>query len=216
MARIVVFGAGGRFGRVFIGEATGRGHQVTAVVRDPARHSDLAGAGITVVTGDVTDSGQVTTAAAGHDVAVSAVGPAADSPRSYLADGTKSLLDGVVAAGVGRLFVVGGAGSLEVAPGVRLLDTPDFPDAYKPAAASAGDALDVLRTSDTPLDWVYVSPAAFFDADGPRTGAYRVGGDQLLTDDSGDSHISYADYAVALVDEIESPTRHRQRITFAD
>jgi hypothetical protein len=216
MAKIVVFGAGGRFGRAFITEATGRGHQVTAVVRDPARHSDLAGSGITVVTGDVVDSGQVAAAAAGHDVAVNAVGPAADSPRSYLADGVKSLLDGVVAAGVGRLLVVGGAGSLEVAPGARLLDTPDFPDAYKAGATSAAEALDVLRTSDTTVDWVYVSPAAFFNPDGPRTGDYRVGGDELLTDDNGDSHISYADYAVALVDEIESPTHHRQRITFAD
>jgi putative NADH-flavin reductase len=216
MAKIVVFGAGGRFGRALISEAISRGHRVTAVVRDPARHSDLATIGITVVTADVRDAGQVAVAAAGHDVAVDAVGPYADSPVSYLADIATSLLDGVARAGVERMLVVGGAGSLEVAPGTRLMDQPDFPDVYQASATSHARSLDALRAAETPVDWVYVSPGAFFDADGPRTGTYRVAVDELLTDANGDSHISYADYAIALVDEIETPKYHRQRIAFAD
>jgi uncharacterized protein len=216
MAKIVVFGAGGKAGRAVIDEATRRGHQVTAVVRDPNKYADLGGVGVAVAKGDVLDANKVAEVADGHDVAISAVAIPPDAPRSFYVDVTQTLLDGLAKVGVGRLLIVGGAASLEVAPGARLLDTPDFPAAWKASATAHADSLDFLRGVDTPVDWVYVSPAAFFDADGPRTGAYRTGTDQLLTDPAGNSHISYADYAIALVDEIETPHFHHQRITFAD
>jgi hypothetical protein len=216
MAKIVVFGAGGAAGRAFIQEAIGRGHQVTAVVRDPNKYADLGGVGVALAKGDVLDVGKVAEVAAGHDVALSAVAIADGGPRSFYVDVAKALLDGLNKAGVGRLLIVGGAASLSVGPGVRLLDTPDFPDSYKPGATAHADSLDYMRGVDTPVDWVYVSPAAYFNPNAPRTGTYRIGAEQLLTNAEGNSHIGYADYAIGLVDEIESPHFHNQRITFAD
>jgi uncharacterized protein len=216
MAKIVVFGAGGAAGRAFIREATGRGHQVTAVVRDPNKYADLGGVGVALAKGDVLDADKVAEIAAGHEVALSAVAMPQDGPRSFYVDVTKALLAGLNKAGVGRLLIVGGAASLSVGPGVRLLDTPDFPSAWKAGATAHADSLDHLRAADTPVDWVYVSPAAYFNPDAPRTGTYRIGADTLLTNAEGNSHISYADYAIGLVDEIESPHFHNQRITFAD
>jgi uncharacterized protein len=218
MSRIVLFGAGGTFGRTFIKEATGRGHQVTAVVRDPAKYADLAGDNVTVAKGDALDAASVAEVAAGHDVAVNAVNTFQDAPRSYLVDTNTALLAGLAAAGVGRLLIVGGAGSLEVAPGARLVDTPEFPDAYKATALAHADALDELRAShaDATVDWVYASPAAFLNPEGARTGTYRTGADQLLANAEGNSHLSYADFAIAFVDEIQAPRHHRARVHFAD
>jgi putative NADH-flavin reductase len=113
-------------------------------------------------------------------------------------------------AGVPRYLVVGGAGSLEVAPGVKLIDTPQFPAIYKAEAAAGGAFLDLLR-QETSLDWTFLSPSAVF-APGERTGKFRLGRDQLLTNDKGSS-ISFEDYAIALVDEIEKPVHSRQRFT---
>jgi uncharacterized protein len=213
MAKIVVFGAGGQSARAFIQEATGRGHQVTGVVRDPGRYTDLD---IPLVRGDAADADSVAEVAAGHDVALSAVNIPAGGPESFYVDVTKALLDGLARAGVGRLLVVGGAGSLEIAPGSRLMDQPDFPAEYQAGAHAHSLSLALLRTVDTPVDWVYVSPGAYFNAAGQRTGSYRIGTDQLLTNPDGASHISYADYAIGLVDEIETPRFHHTRVTFAD
>ena len=213
MTRIVVFGAGGTFGRTFIEEAAGRGHQVTAVVRDPGKHADLAGDAVTVTEGDALDAASIAEVASGHDVAVSAV-----APPTHLVDASTTLLVGLAAAGVGRLLIAGGAGSLEVAPGARLVDTPDFPEHHKAPALAHADVLVELLANHTgsAVDWVFVSPAAFLDPAGPRTGTYRTGGDQLLSKADGQSHISYADFAVAFVDEIETPRHHRRRVHFAD
>lgn len=216
MSRIVVFGAGGRAGRTFIDEARSRGHEITAVVRDPGKYPDLAGDGVTVVAGDALDASKVAEVAAGHDVAVDAVNIPQGAPHTYFVDVTKALLAGLPKAGVGRVLIIGGAGSLEVAPGQRLVDTPDFHEAWKPVALAHADSLDYLRATDTEVDWVYVSPAAFFNPDGARTGTYRVGADRLLTAADGASTVSYADYAIALVDEIENPAHHNTRITVAD
>jgi len=213
MAKIVVFGAGGQSARAFIQEATGRGHQVTGVVRDPGRYTDLD---VPLVRGDAADADAVAEVAAGHDVALSAVNIPADGPESFYVDVTKALLDGLAKAGVGRLLVVGGAGSLEVAPGSRLMDLPDFPAEYRESAHAHSLSLALLREVDSPVDWVYVSPGAYFDPAGQRTGSYRIGADQLLTNPDGNSRISYADYAIGLVDEIETPRFHHTRVTFAD
>lgn len=128
------------------------------------------------------------------------------SPRAI----RKKLIEAVLAAGVGRYLVVGGAGSLEVAPGVKLIETPEFPAIYKAEAAAGGAFLDLLR-QQTRLDWTFLSPSALFVA-GERTGTFRLGGDQLLTSEKG-SRISFEDYAVAMADEIEKPVHSRQRFT---
>jgi uncharacterized protein len=213
MAKIVVFGAGGQSARAFSQEATGRGHQVTGVVRDPDRYPDLD---IPLVKGDAADADAVAELAAGHDVALSAVNIPSDGPESFYVDVTRALLDGLARAGVGRLLVVGGAGSLEVAPGSRLMDLPDFPAEFQAGAHAHSLSLALLRDVDSPVDWVYVSPGAYFDPAGHRTGSYRIGADQLLTNPEGNSHISYADFAIGLVDEIETPRFHHTRVTFAD
>jgi putative NADH-flavin reductase len=212
--KIVVFGAGGHVGRLVAEEALDRGHEVTAAVRHPESF-DLAGGGLRVVAADALDPDSVASAAAGHDVAVSAIGPAEDSGPALLPEAARSLLAGLERAGVRRLMVVGGAGSLEVAPGVRLVDTPEFPEAWTGVALAAADALDVFRAADTPVDWTYVSPAVLLEP-GERTGRYRVGGDQLLTDAEGNSRISTADYAIALVDEAENAEHLRERFTVAN
>jgi putative NADH-flavin reductase len=124
------------------------------------------------------------------------------------------LLDGASQAKVKRLIVVGGAGSLEVAPGVRLVDAPAFPAEWKGVGLAHSDALEVYRNSEAEVDWTYVSPPAIIEP-GERKGNYRVGGDQLLADEKGDSRISTEDYAVALLDEVEKPRHLRGRFTVA-
>jgi putative NADH-flavin reductase len=126
----------------------------------------------------------------------------------------RAVLDGLRKAGVRRLVVVGGAGSLEVAPGVRIVDLPEFSDAYKPEALAQAALLDLLRDNADDLEWTYISPGATIEP-GERTGVYRVGGDQLLLDDDGNSRVSAEDYAIALVDELEKGENIRRRITVA-
>ena len=212
--KIAIYGAGGAIGTAIAKEALGRGHQVTAVVRDPAK-VELSHDHFTVVQGDVTDRAGVTEVADGHDAVISAVGPnwGKGEDLSVYTRGAQALIAGVGAAGnQPRLLIVGGAGSLEVAPGLALYDTPDFPEAWRPMAKAHGDGLALYRASD--IDWTFVSPAAMIQA-GERTGQYRVGGDQLLTDADGNSRISNEDYAVAMVDELENPQHVRQRFTVA-
>jgi putative NADH-flavin reductase len=210
--KIVLFGASGTIGRSIAGEALAHGHQVTAVVRDPTRVGPSHPA-LSAVAGDVLDPSNVATVAAGHDVVASAVGPRlpSDDPK-LVVDAARSLLDGLAQARVDRLVVVGGAGSLEVAPGVQLVDTPEFPAAWKPVALAHRDALAVYQDAD--LDWTYISPAALIEP-GERTGQYRTGTDQLLADKEGESRISVEDFAVAIVDEIENGRFLRQRMTVA-
>jgi putative NADH-flavin reductase len=210
--KIALFGAGGTIGQRIADEAVGRGHEVTGVVRDP---SALTGRdGLIARTGDVLDPVSVATAVAGHDAVVSAVGPGQGADPGVIVGAARSLIQGLGRAGIRRLLVVGGAASLEVAPGVQLFDAPDFPEAWKPVAGAHREALDVYRTSAGDLDWTYISPAALI-APGERTGKFRIGGDQLLTGSDGQSRISAEDYAVALVDELEKPQHLQQRITVA-
>ncbi len=146
---------------------------------------------------------------------MSALGPrhGADDDEAIIVGAARGLIDGARGAGVRRIIVVGGAGSLEIAPGVRLVDTPDFPAAWKSNALAAAAALDVFR-GVTDLDWTYVSPAAVIEP-GERTGHYRAGGDQLVTDGGGSSRITYADFAIALSDELEQGNALRRRMTAA-
>ena len=194
---IVVFGATGMIGTRIAAELKQRGHAVTAATR-------ATGA-------DVTDPPSVASIAAGADAVVSAV--SARGMSYTLADVAPALVEGVREAGVRRLLVVGGAGSLEIAPDKRLLDTPDFPEDWKPEAIAHTKALDYYRSVED-LDWTFVSPAAFIHP-GERTGRYRLAGDQLLVDDNGNSEVSAEDYAIAIADLLEKGGRDRERITVA-
>jgi putative NADH-flavin reductase len=208
--KIALFGTG-MIGSRIAREALARGHQVTAVVRTPGKlgiqHDKLKeGAG------DARDAASIAAAVKGHDAVISAIG-VGTGEQSGLLQATEALLKGLKQAGIRRLLVVGGAGSLEVKPGLQLVDTPTFPQAYKAPALAHREALAIYR-KEKELDWSYLSPAAFISP-GERTGKFRLGGDALITDAKGESRISAEDYAVALVDELEKPQHIRQRFTLA-
>lgn len=208
---LIVFGASGLLGTRLVAEARERGHEVTAVARDASRLDDREGR-VRVASADATDPESVAAVAAGHDVAISAV-TQHEAPE-MLVDAARGLLEGLARAGVPRLISVGGAGSLEVAPGRRLVDTPDFREEWKREALAAAEALEVFRQAETPVEWSFVSPGALL-APGERTGRYRLGGDQLLVDDEGHSRISMEDFAIAILDEAETPRHPRRRFTAA-
>jgi len=210
--KIALFGASGTIGQRILDEALRRGHTVTALVRDPSRLTGRGG--LQVRAGNVLDPNSVASAVAGHDAVVSAFGPGAGQDPQTVVQAARALIAGLKAAGVKRLVVVGGAGSLEVAPGVQLVDSPRFPAAWKPVALAHRDALNVYRAEGGELDWTNFSPAALIQP-GERTGKYRLGGDQLVTDAEGQSRISAEDYTVALLDELEKPRHVRQRFTAA-
>ncbi|HEY0202439.1 MAG TPA: NAD(P)-dependent oxidoreductase [Burkholderiaceae bacterium] len=207
---IALIGASGFIGSALLAEALARGHQVTAVVTRPEKigpHAQL-----TVRKVDVLATDDLAAVLRGHDAVLTAFsGHAQPDILAYYLRGFGSIVTATRQAGVPRLLAVGGAGSLEVAPGVQLLDTPQFPDAYKPTAEGARQALALLRT-ETALDWTLLSPSAEIFP-GERTGHFRLGGDQLLADAQGKSRISVQDYAVALIDELEKPRHSRQRFT---
>lgn len=212
--KIVVFGVTGNIGRRVAAEAIQRGHEVIGVARDPSKADPVPGVRITA--GDATDAASVAQAVRGADVVVSAVSPRPGTTGSApkLADAARGLIAGLKEAGVKRLIVVGGAGSLEVAPGVALMDAPGFPEAYLGEAIEGRDSLNVYRTEAQGLDWTFVSPAAEIGP-GERTGEYRTTIDQFITDEHGHSRISYDDYAVALLDEIENPQHVGRRFGVA-
>jgi uncharacterized protein len=210
--KVLVFGAGGNIGRAITAELLSRGHTVTAASRSGTQ---VDGLDIPVEAADAADPVTVARLAQGRDAVVAAIGP---KPGAPVPDGAFSgpahgLIEGLRQAGVRRLMVLGGAGSLEVTGGQRVVDAPDFPDAWKPNALGQAEALDIYRTAGD-LDWTYVSPAAIIQP-GERTGTYRVGGDQLLVNDSGESRISIPDYAAGFVDELEKGGAIRRRITVA-
>jgi putative NADH-flavin reductase len=209
--KIVLFGATGNIGNVILGEALDRGHTVTAVVRDPAKLATTH-AGLTVVQGDAAQPSSYAAALPGAEAAIASLNDHAD-PANVPRQAT-SLLDALSAAGVHRFAWVGGAGSLETAPGVRVIDDPGFPEAWKASANSQIEALAVFRASKAPIDWTYISPAAEI-APGERKGSFRVGGEQLLVNAEGHSRISTADFAIGVLDRIEKGDAAKKRVTFA-
>jgi uncharacterized protein len=210
MSKIVVFGAGGRAGRRAVTEAVARGHQVTAVVRDPAKYQGLVGDGVAVVAGDVTQADSVSMTAMGHDAAISAAARLDMPSQEFYVGAAHALLDGLARAGVGRLLLIGIGTTLETEPGVLVHDAPGFPAEGRAFSLGHAAELDVLRTAGTEIDWLVLAPPpTILDGEAPRTGRYRIGGNQVLPADDGAAPFSYADLAVALVDEIETPKHHR-------
>jgi len=202
MSKIVILGISGRVGSRIATALLQRGHIVTGVARK------IEGApsqpGLMLKAADATSVDALVPLLRGHDAVISATRFVGGSDAATLIAATKK-------AGVPRLLVVGGAGSLEVAPGKALIDTPDFPDAYKAEASAGGVMLQGLR-AEKELDWTFLSPSALF-MPGARTGKFRIGGDALLTDGNGKSWISMEDYAIAMAEELETPSHSRRRFT---
>lgn len=211
--KLVLFGATGQIGSRVLAEALDRGHAVTAVVRDPSRLSTTH-EHLDVVTGDATDPATWRDVVADADVLVASLSPRRDTPVDAMPRIAQGFLDALDGRDGPRLVWVGGAGSLEVAPGVRLMDTDTFPAEWLPEVRAMAATLDVLRAAPDGIGWTFISPAAWIEP-GERTGHYRTGGDQLLVDAAGESRISMEDYAVALLDVAEQDSAPRRRITVA-
>ncbi|WP_449429697.1 NAD(P)-dependent oxidoreductase [Rhodanobacter umsongensis] len=199
--KIALIGVSGRVGSRLLTELLNRGHEVTGIARDPSKLTSRPR--LVLKAADATQPTRLVPLLAGHDVVISAM--------RFESSDAMALIGATKQAGVKRLMVVGGAASLEVAPGKALFDAPGFPEAYRPEAAAGRNFLDVLR-AEKDLDWTFLSPSAEF-APGERTGKFRLGGDQLLSDANGKSWISMEDYAIAFVDELETPKHSRQRFT---
>lgn len=212
--KIVVFGSKGFVGTDIVKEALKRGYEVTAVVRNINGYNAPEGA--KVQAGDASNPAEVAKIVAGYDAVISAVGPTrGDNPQpANIINATNGLLEGLRQTGVKRLLLVGGAGSLEVAPGVQLIDTPEFPAAFKEEAAAARDALKLIKSSASDLDWTYFSPAIVIEP-GESNGEFRIGGDQVLFDANGQSRITSQDFAIAVVDELEKSENVGRRVTVA-
>jgi uncharacterized protein len=212
--KLVLFGATGHIGHAILEEALARGHNVTAVVRDAARlkqqHDKLH-----VVVGTVEQPATWQAHAKHADAVIASISARRDGNSDTLPHAARTLLDTLSDnSHPKRLLWVGGAGSLEIAPGVLVIDDPHFPEAWKAEAQSMVRALGVFRASKANVDWTFISPAAMIE-DGARTGTYRVGGDQLLVDADGASRISVPDYAAALLDQLDKKETFRRRITVA-
>ncbi len=212
--KIALFGATGNVGQRLLQESLERGHDVTAIVRDPARLT-VSNDHLAVVTGDATDEPSIIETVRGHDAVIASISGRRDGNAEHIPGAARALLTALPEANVNRLIWVGGAGSLEVAPGIKMVDTPNFPDAYKVEALAQDESLNLFRAaSDDGIEWTFLSPAALLEP-GQRTGKFRLGGDQLITDAEGNSRISIEDFAVALIDEVETPHHIRQRFTVA-
>ena len=214
--KLAVFGATGNVGQRVVAEALRRGHEVVGVVRDPeaVQSPDKR---VRLVKGDATNADSVAAVTRGADAVVSAISPrptARGRPAPSLAENSRALIKGMRDSGVKRVLYVGGASSLEVAPGKALADMPDFPEAYRNEAREGREALDIFRNEAKGLDWTYLSPAAEI-APGQRTGKYRTTDDKLLVDDKGKSFISFEDYAGAVLDELEKPQHIGKRFGVA-
>lgn len=214
---IVVFGATGNIGQRIVRESLERGHSVTGVVRDPSAVQS-PDPRVRLVKGDATNAESVAQVARGADAVVSTISPRPNArglPAPSLVDAARALIAGLPKAGVRRVLFVGGAGSLEVAPGQQLMDQPGFPAAYRAEATEGRDSLAVWREeAPAELDWTYLSPAAEIGP-GRRSGEYRISGDQFIVDEKGHSRITFEDYAVAVLDELESPKHVGQRFAVA-
>jgi len=211
--KVALIGATGFVGSALLKEAVDRGHEVTAIVRHPEKLEKREG--LTAKAGDVYDTASLATLIRGNEAIISAFNPGWKNPNLYddQVRGTASIIAAIKKAGIKRVLWVGGAGGLEVKPGVRVIDSPDMdmPLWVKPGSLATINALDQLR-KEPELEWSFLSPSAELKP-GHRTGKFRLGNDQLLVDATGQSKISVQDYAVAMIDELERPTHLRQRFT---
>ncbi|MBO2945909.1 NAD(P)-dependent oxidoreductase [Paenibacillus sp. F411] len=206
--RTVIIGAAGSIGKSILEEALRRGHQVTAVVRNPDKLEAYRDK-IHVAEASTLDPDALTEAVRGAEAVISAYGPQFGQEEELL-EAARNQLEACRRSGVSRLLVVGGAGSLVAENGEMLMNTAEFPAELRPVAQAHSDALEIYKASD--LDWTYLSPAAMIEP-GKRSGQFRIGMDHLVVDESGSSRISIEDYAVAMLDELEDPQFIRARFT---
>ncbi len=206
--KVALYGATGKSGSRILKELISRGHQVVAIARDPSK-VPLPEGSVSVRQDDLSDPRKIAAAVAGADAVVSAYAPPHDDVDAIVGV-TQRQVAALNRGAKTRLVVVGGAGGLNVAPGVALVDSGYLPEAYLPIARAHVKALDVLKASDT--DWTYLAPAAYFEP-GQRTGTFRLGKDELIANAQQESRISMEDYAIALVDELERPRHRRQRFS---
>jgi putative NADH-flavin reductase len=209
--KVALIGATGFVGTAVLKELLQRGHHVTAIARDITKIENNDN--VTAVKADIYNEAEVTEAIKGLDAVVSAFNSGWTNPNIYddFLKGSDSVQSGTKAAGIKRYLVVGGAGSLYIAPGVQLIDTPEFPEAYKAGASAAKDYLNQLK-NETELDWTFLSPAIELTP-GTRTGTFRTNLENPVFDAENRSRISVEDLAVAIVDEIEEPKHIKQRFT---
>lgn len=210
--KIAIIGATGFVGSAVLNEALNRGHQVTAIVRNINKIT-IKNDKLTAVSVDAGDSDNLAKVLAGHDAVVSAYNAGWTNPNLYndFIKGSEAIQQAVKLSGVKRLLVVGGAGSLEVAPGVQIVDTPQFPAEWKSGATAARDYLNILK-KETGLDWTFISPAANLHP-GKRTGNFRIGTDNPVVDENGKNEISVEDMAAAIIDELENNRFIKRRFT---
>lgn len=213
MKKIVIIGASGFVGSAILNEALDRGLEVTAIVRNPDKIK-ISNANLTVVKADISSAADVAQYAKGADAVISAYNPGWNNPNIY-EDTLKiypEILQGVKDAGVKRIQIVGGAGTLFVAPGIRVIDSGAIPESYMPGVQSLAEFYLNTLMNEKDIDWVFFSPAGSI-APGKRTANYRLGKDDLIVDANGESNISVQDYAKAMIDELENPKHHQERFT---
>ena len=213
MKNVVLIGASGFVGTAILNELLNRGHKVTAIVRD-AKKMTVSNQNLTIVEADVTDTDALKEAGKGKDAVISAYNPGWKDPHIY-EDTLKNyplIVESAKQAGVKRLLIVGGAGTLFYAPGKMVMDADDVPAQLLPGIKSLGEFyLNTLR-KEKDIDWIFLSPAANMTP-GKRTAKFRIGKDDLVVDANGDSNISAEDFAVAMVDELEQEKHHKERFT---
>lgn len=211
--KIALLAATGRAGQTILNELISRGHQVTAVARDLAKLPKERPETVVPVQDDLSDANRIAEIIHGSDAVVSAVGAPRNDPHAdtdVLLWISERIVTAVRQSGTPRLIVVGGCGSLWLSPGIKVIDSEYWPKSLVPIARSHMKVLEALKTSE--INWTYVSPPMLIDL-GERTGRYRLGGDELIIDDQGKSWISFEDYAIALVDELEKPAHERARFS---
>lgn len=213
MKKVVLIGASGFVGSAILNEALNREFHVTAVVRHPEKIK-IENENLTVKKADVSSLDEVCEVCKGADAVISAFNPGWDNPDIY--DETikvyLTIIDGVKKAGVNRFLMVGGAGSLFIAPDLRLVDSGEVPEKLLPGVRALSDFYLKFLKKEKEIDWVFFSPAADMSS-GARTGRYRLGKDDMIVDMVGNSHISVQDYAAAMIDELERPAHHQERFT---
>ena len=210
---VLLIGATGFVGSAILNELLSRGHKVTAVVRDPAKLEGKAG--VTAVKEDVANVDAIAALAKGKDAVISAYNPGWTNPdiATLITENYPRILNAAKQSGVGRLLIVGGAGTLFCAPGLRVVDSGAIPEEIMGGVRPLGDFYLNTLMNENDIDWVFFSPAGAFDENGQRTGEFRLGKDDLIVDAEGNSHISVQDYAVAMVDELEQENHHKERFT---